>query len=87
MKKRPFQQAGDRTPAWRAGPMEGWNMDHPQTMKRLVTEIESFFADQAKKGVPSDDAVNAKALAERLQDVFVIAIKGQVIDQFGPGDD
>jgi hypothetical protein len=67
--------------------MEGWKMDHPQTTERLVNEIEAFFADQTKKGVRSGDPINAKALAERLQDVFVIAIKGEVIDQFGPGDD
>jgi hypothetical protein len=62
-------------------------MDHPHIHHRLVSEIEAYFAEQAKKGAYANDAVNVNELAERLQDVFVIAVKGDVIDQAGPGDD
>jgi hypothetical protein len=62
-------------------------MDHPHIHHRLVSEIEAYFAEQAKKAARANGTVNAKELAERLQDVFVIAIKGDVIDQVGPGDD
>ena len=76
-------------------------MDQRKLIDRLADEIEAGLLDQARDGGPGlsqvqsaegggvyvDGVISPRQLAEHLEKVFVLSVKGEVIDQSGPGDD